>query len=154
VPRKIDDCLIKSTDYYSAIMFLIPFVYIGYNIWERKKKEEDEEQIKKNGPQAPESVEGPVIEDTPDILTRQDSDTSSDSDSPREEEESDSDMALTSFAPSREKEGPFTTIRKFFDDAQGNNAAFRIKANEDNLTFEVMGNQGDLALNFPRISFK
>jgi hypothetical protein len=135
-------------------MFLIPVFVVGYSIWDKKKKEEEEEQSKKNGPQSPESVEGPVFEGAEDLLTRQnteDSDSSSDSNSSKEEEGSESYKAI---APPREKEGPFRAIRKFFAEAQGNNEAFRIKTNEDNLTFEVMGNQGDLALNFPQISFK
>lgn len=146
----------KLTDYYSATMFLIPVFVVGYSIWEKEKKKE-EERSKKFGPQSPESVEGPVFEGTADLLTRQsteDSDSSSNSNSSKGEEGDDGDMALTSFALPREKVGPFRAIRKFFAEAKGNNEAFRIKTNEDNLTFEVMGNQGDLALNFPRISFK
>jgi hypothetical protein len=138
-------------------MFLIPVFVVGFSIWDKKKKEEEEAQSKKNGPQSPESVEGPVFEGTADFLTRQsteDSDSSSDANSSKGEDGYDSAKALTSLAPSREEEGPFRAIRKFFAEAQGNNEAFRIKTNEDNLTFEVMGNQGDLALNFPQISFK
>ena len=134
-------------------MFLIPVFVVGYSIWDKKKKEEEEEQSKKNGPQSPESVEGPVFEGAEDLLTRQnteDSDSSSDSNSSKGEEGGDGDKT---FLPPREKEGPFRAIRKFFAEA-GNNDAFRIKTNEDKLTFEVMGNQGDLALNFPQISFK
>jgi hypothetical protein len=135
-------------------MFLIPVFVVGYSIWEKEKKKE-EEQRKKNGPQSPESVEGPVFDGTAD-LTRQntdDSESSSDSNSSEGEGGGDSGMALKSHASPREQ-GPFRAIRKFFAEAQGNNEKFNIKTNEDKLTFEVMGNQGDLALNFPQISFK
>jgi hypothetical protein len=135
-------------------MFLLPVFVVGYSIWDKKKKEEEEELSKKNGPQSPESVEGPVFEGAADSLTRQnteDSDSSSDSNSSKGEEGVAGDKTFT---PPREKEGPFRAIRKFFAEAQGNNEAFQIKTNEDKLTFEVMGNQGDLALNFPQISFK
>jgi hypothetical protein len=67
--------------------------------------------------------------------------------------EGEGDKSLTSSTSPR-KEGPFRAIRKFFAEAQGNHEKFNIKTNEDKLTFEVMGNQGDLALNFPQISFK
>jgi hypothetical protein len=133
-------------------MFLLPFVFVGYNIYDKhKKKEEAEEERKKNGPQTPESVDGPVFVDgTTELLRLETTSTadsdSSDSNSSKGEQESDSDIV-------REQEGPFRGIRKFFAEARENDP-FRIKTNQDNLTFEVMGNQGDMALNFPKISFK
>jgi hypothetical protein len=133
-------------------MFLIPIVFVGFNIWEKQKKAEEEKKM--NGPQAPEAVDGPLFEVTSEDLVLVHSESTTDSTSLYLAESSISDASSTSSTPRNElEEGPFHGIRKFFAQKRENDP-FRIKTRDDQLKFEVLGNQGDLALNFPKISFK
>lgn len=155
-------------------MFLIPFAVIGFKMYEKHKEEEE----RKNGPQEPSSEEPmspktvlrsleSVFSDvsaTTDVLS--DSEESDQiveacddcNEEPEEGPESESTTTDVADAPviryvegePEEEDGPFAGIRRFFQKDE----AFVIKANKEQLTYEVLGNQGANALPFPKISYR
>lgn len=148
-------------------MFLIPVAVVGFSIWEKKKKEE-EERKQNDGPQAPETVDGPVFAESSTeedlVVVPCDSDdskglkrgASSCSDTGYVTADETVSSRGSSSSPEqvpKQPDGPFAGIRRFFADQRGKDP-YQIKTDEDRLKFEVMGNHGDLALNFPKISFK
>jgi hypothetical protein len=129
--------------------FLIPVGIVGYKIWEHRKREE----AKKT--QA-------LTSGDPDTMLQ---DVSSGEDSPSCSSESSTDTTFENGRSSKpdtndadEKEGgqsPLKDILRFLAfEKSHENDPFRIRTNKEALTYEVMGNQGEKALPFPKISYR
>jgi hypothetical protein len=144
----------KRSTINNTMAFLIPFGVVGYKMWQHHKREEAKK------------AEALVSVDPITILQDEDAIASSEDDSPSCSSESSTD---TPFEKGRspqqpdkndadEKEGkerrsPLKDILKFLAFEKSHDP-FRIRTNDEALTYEVMGNKGDNALPFPKISYR
>ena len=142
-------------------MFLIPFAVIGYQVYDKHRKEE--EAKKRQRPEEPKDeprLEINGVDGTADTkrLEAQQSDVTDATQTSSSDEFSASESACHNDSGcSLIEEGPLAGIRKFFSGRaaeQKDRDPFRIRTIDKQLKYEVLGNQGSNALPFPKISYK
>jgi len=142
-------------------MFLIPFAVIGYRVYDKHRKEEEAKKRKRpDQPKEEPPLDGCVdtIDGTAKRLQAQQSDVSDVTEASTSDESKASDENVGDIDHGcLMVEGALADIRKFFAgrvaDRQDRDPC-RIRTNEEQLKYEVLGNQGSNPLPFPKMSYK
>ena len=158
------------------VMFLIPFAIVGYNMWERHKREE-EERRKEETAEAPEAgrpiilaIEAEKQQSCDDVLVKVRKSVTSLTDDEsvsvggNVEVEADGltapvqnrTQSVARQEPPKQRRGIFRFVKEQPQQQQQRpkRDPFVIQVDKENLTYEVLGNQGSNALPFPRIHYK